>query len=155
MVACVCLAVLPLAAHAQSADLPNADLPGNSPSLPNSNLPGSMPSSNPIHLPSTDTSKAVTPWDPTVFPQGANVPQRNPSQPIPSEQRVDEREAMQRALDEARADAAAARQDAARARDDAAAARDEAADARAAAAALQLEREQQQARPPSEPEQAR
>ncbi|MDB4965245.1 MAG: hypothetical protein JWN44_934 [Myxococcales bacterium] len=39
------------------ADLPNANLPGNSPTLPNSDLPGSVPNDNPIALPSTDTSR--------------------------------------------------------------------------------------------------
>jgi hypothetical protein len=38
------------------ADLPNANLPGNSPTLPNSNLPGNLPTDNPIVLPNTDTS---------------------------------------------------------------------------------------------------
>ncbi|MCU1277526.1 MAG: hypothetical protein JWM53_1072 [bacterium] len=43
------------------ADLPNADLPGNSPTLPNSNLIGSLPTDNPITLPNTDTAgDAVT-----------------------------------------------------------------------------------------------
>ncbi len=41
------------------ADLPNANLPGNSPSLPNSNLPGPVPipEDRPIMLPNTDTSR--------------------------------------------------------------------------------------------------
>jgi hypothetical protein len=39
------------------ADLPNANLPGNSATLPNSNLPGSVPTDNPITLPNTDTSR--------------------------------------------------------------------------------------------------
>ena len=38
------------------ADLPNANLPGNSPTLPNSNTIGSLPTDNPITLPNTDTS---------------------------------------------------------------------------------------------------
>ncbi len=38
------------------ADLPNANLPGNSPTLPNSNLPGPVPTDEPIMLPNTDTS---------------------------------------------------------------------------------------------------
>jgi hypothetical protein len=38
------------------ADLPNANLPGNSPTLPNSNMIGSAPSDYPITLESTDTS---------------------------------------------------------------------------------------------------
>lgn len=42
-------------AHAQ-ADLPNANLPGNSPSLPNSNLPGPVTTDQPIMLPNTDSS---------------------------------------------------------------------------------------------------
>ena len=43
-------------ALAQPADLPNANLPGNSASLPNSNLPGPVPTDAPISLPNTDTS---------------------------------------------------------------------------------------------------
>ena len=39
------------------ADLPNANLPGNSATLPNSNLPGPLPTDNPIILPNTDTSR--------------------------------------------------------------------------------------------------
>ncbi|HWE28031.1 MAG TPA: hypothetical protein VHB97_08525 [Polyangia bacterium] len=43
------------------ADLPNANLPGNSATLPNSNQPGPLPTDNPIMLPNTDTSgSAVT-----------------------------------------------------------------------------------------------
>ena len=38
------------------ADLPNANLPGNSPSLPNSNMIGSLPTDHPVNLPLTDTS---------------------------------------------------------------------------------------------------
>jgi len=38
------------------ADLPNANLPGNSPTLPNSNLPGPVTTDHPIMLPNTDTS---------------------------------------------------------------------------------------------------
>jgi hypothetical protein len=38
------------------ADLPNANMPGNSPTLPNSNLIGSLPTDNPISLPNTDTA---------------------------------------------------------------------------------------------------
>jgi hypothetical protein len=43
------------------ADLPNANLPGNSATLPNSNLPGPVPNlaDNPIVLPNTDTSNAA------------------------------------------------------------------------------------------------
>jgi hypothetical protein len=39
------------------ADLPNANLPGNSATLPNSNMPGSLPTDNPITLPISDTSR--------------------------------------------------------------------------------------------------
>ncbi len=43
------------------ADLPNANLPGNSPTLPNSNLPGPVTTDQPIMLPNTDSSgTAVT-----------------------------------------------------------------------------------------------
>src|SRR6185312_13720528 len=38
------------------ADLPNANLPGNSPTLPNSNLPGPVTTDQPIMLPNTDSS---------------------------------------------------------------------------------------------------
>lgn len=38
------------------ADLPNANLPGNSPTLPNSNLPGPVTTDHPVMLPNTDTS---------------------------------------------------------------------------------------------------
>ena len=38
------------------ADLPNANLPGNSPTLPNSNTIGSLPTDNPITLPNTDSA---------------------------------------------------------------------------------------------------
>lgn len=38
------------------ADLPNANLPGNSPTLPNSNLPGPVTTEQPIMLPNTDSS---------------------------------------------------------------------------------------------------
>lgn len=38
------------------ADLPNANLPGNSPTLPNSNQPGPLSTDQPIMLPNTDTS---------------------------------------------------------------------------------------------------
>jgi len=43
------------------ADLPNANLPGNSPTLPNSNQPGPLPTDHPVMLPNTDTwGTAVT-----------------------------------------------------------------------------------------------
>src|SRR4249919_3291209 len=96
-----CVALLPLTATAQiqrSADLPNADLPGNGPSLPNSNLPGPVPTVNPLVLPSTDNVK-----EPELL-----------------------QAAIERALAESQADAEAARLDAAAARSEAAAARDEA-----------------------------
>jgi len=143
----VLLVLLPTAALAQSADLPNADLPGNAPTLPNSNLPGSLPTSNPISLPSTDTSKAVTPWEPTLFPPYSSVPKRNPTAPVPVEDRaVDQRALLEQALENARGEAAAAREDAAQARDEAAAARDEAAHAQSDAADLreQLAREHEE-----------
>lgn len=38
------------------ADLPNANLPGNSPTLPNANLPGPVTTDQPIMLPNTDSS---------------------------------------------------------------------------------------------------
>jgi len=38
------------------ADLPNANLPGNSATLPNSNLPGPVTTDQPIMLPNTDSS---------------------------------------------------------------------------------------------------
>jgi hypothetical protein len=38
------------------ADLPNANLPGNSPTLPSSNLPGPVTTDQPIVLPNTDSS---------------------------------------------------------------------------------------------------
>ena len=41
------------------ADLPNANLPGNSPTLPNSNTIGSLPTDNPISLPNTDSAGDV------------------------------------------------------------------------------------------------
>ena len=37
------------------ADLPNENLPGNSPTLPNSNLPGPVTPDQPIMLPNTDS----------------------------------------------------------------------------------------------------
>jgi hypothetical protein len=135
------LVLCPRLLFAQSADLPNADLPGNSPSLPNSNLPGSMPTANPITLPPSDTSKAVTPWNGLIFPEGSNVPERNPTQPIsqeewnqPLQQQLAESQAQTVA---AQKEAQAAREDAASARDEAAAARDEAAAARQDIADLQ------------------
>jgi hypothetical protein len=54
-IVCV-LSLIPLVAFADPADLPNANLPGNSPSLPNSNLPGSVPDDHPVQLPDTDTT---------------------------------------------------------------------------------------------------
>lgn len=43
------------------ADLPNANLPGNSPTLPNSNMPGPVTPDQPIMLPNTDSGgSAVT-----------------------------------------------------------------------------------------------
>jgi hypothetical protein len=50
----VALVLLPALAQ---AELPNANLPGNSPSLPNSNMPGNVPNpaNNPVVLPNTDT----------------------------------------------------------------------------------------------------
>jgi hypothetical protein len=134
-----------VAAFAQ-ADLPNANLPGNSPSLPNSNLPGSMPTDNPIYLPDSDTSPAVGHYGPSaIFQPGSNLPLRNPTlPPSPDEQAAarpqDERQQLQllttmRELAAAREQAAKAHEEAAAAKDEAAAARDEAAAARAAAAA--------------------
>jgi len=38
------------------SDLPNANLPGNSPTLPSSNLPGPVTTEQPIMLPNTDSS---------------------------------------------------------------------------------------------------
>lgn len=137
--------VAPVAARAQ-ADLPNANLPGNSPSLPNSNLPGSMPDNNPIYLPNTDTTKAVIPYDPTVFPDGANLPQRNPSQPLPPEV-AEPCAGVQQQLQQAQADVESARAEAQQAQDDAAAARDEAAAARAEAAALRTQLAEEPAQP--------
>ncbi|HEX9104110.1 MAG TPA: hypothetical protein VF997_17985 [Polyangia bacterium] len=37
------------------ADLPNANLPGNSPTLPSSNMPGPVTPDQPIVLPNTDS----------------------------------------------------------------------------------------------------
>lgn len=53
LLASVTLAVGVLVAQ---ADLPNANLPGNSPTLPNSNLPGPVTTEQPIMLPNTDSS---------------------------------------------------------------------------------------------------
>jgi hypothetical protein len=99
------------------ADLPNANLPGNSPSLPNSNLPGPMPTENPIYLPNSDTSRAVIlPGQNELFPNNATIPDRNPTMPPTpveqaaadaqrreQEQAVAQREAAQREADAAKA----------------------------------------------------
>jgi hypothetical protein len=147
----VSVGLLPLRAGAQSADLPNENLPGNSPTLPNSNLPGSMPDDNPVSLPNTDTSRAVIqPFDAeaVLYPPGSNVPVRNPSvPPTPLETVQEQQRAAQEAelarqaavLEAARLEAQLARDQAAAAQAEAAAARDEAAAARDQAAAVQDE----------------
>ena len=134
-------------ASAQSTDLPNANLPGNSPTLPNSNLPGSMPTSNPITLPNTDTTPATIPWYPNLYPEATNVPARNPTTPAPAEARSESpNAAILRALEQAQTDARNAQQEAAQARDDAAGAKEEAAKAVGESAALreQLAREHEE-----------
>jgi hypothetical protein len=113
---------------ALGTDLPNANLPGNSPSLPNANLPGSLPNDNPISLPNSDTTPSVWHYGADTFtPEG--LPLRNPTLP-PTPAEIEAAQAPQRAFEDqlnaARDDAAAAREDAARAREDAANAREEA-----------------------------
>src|SRR5437762_13805326 len=84
----VAVCLLGPAAAAAKADLPNANLPGNSPSLPNSNLPGSMPTDNPITLPSSETSRAVVqPGQERLYEPDSKPPSRNPTAPpSPDEQ---------------------------------------------------------------------
>src|SRR5437764_939264 len=74
---------------ALTTDLPNANLPGNSPSLPNSNVPGSLPDDNPVSLPNSDTSEAVIQPGGTgpLFSQ-EGLPQRNPTAPLTPEEQA-------------------------------------------------------------------
>jgi hypothetical protein len=144
----------PLSVRAQ-ADLPNANLPGNSPTLPNSNLPGSLPTDNPISLPSSDTTPSVVqPWSPYVFPFG-NLPVRNPTVPPTPDELVAIDEESQRRLNDAELaartirDSAAAREDAAAARENAAAAREDSAAVREDVAAT-VEQQAAPAAPPAE-----
>ena len=135
-----CAGVFVRSAAAQSNDLPNANLPGNSPTLPNSNLPGSMPTSNPITLPNTDTSRATVPWEPGLYPDGSNVPVRNPTAPAPPAERAEPDQAqIWRALVDAQVEAQRAQRDAAQARQEAAAAKEQADQATRDSAALRDE----------------
>jgi hypothetical protein len=97
------LSVVPCVSLADPADLPNANLPGNSATLPNSNLPGSVPDDHPVNLPSTDTTPPVYwpawwwPFQPT-----ASLPGREPPPaPLPEQEEATAR--LQRQLDAARA----------------------------------------------------
>jgi hypothetical protein len=151
------LTLAPQLAWAQDADLPNANLPGNSPTLPNSNLPGSLPTDNPIYLPNTDTSRAViAPGQDLVFPEGSNVPVRNPSAPLTPEERAalppspqEQLSAAQREAEAAKAEAVEAREQAAEAREEAARAREEAAKLREEAARARDEEEKTPEAPPA------
>jgi hypothetical protein len=132
---------------ALTADLPNANLPGNSPTLPNSNLPGVMPNDNPIYLPNSDTTPSVIQWgQPPGYWLPDGLPAFNPTKPLTPAEVQAIYEPQQKPLEEelyrAREDAAAARDEAARAREDAANAREDAADARDEAASLREESEQ-------------
>jgi hypothetical protein len=134
------LALVVLAGTATAQDLPNANLPGNSPTLPNSNLPGPLPTNNPITLPNTDTSQAVqVPFLDRLFQPGTNVPDRNPTIPPtpPEEAAATDRQIgeLQREVESSRAETAAARAEADEARQEASAAREAAAAAQAEAAA--------------------
>jgi hypothetical protein len=120
------LSLIPLVAVADPADLPNANLPGNSASLPNSNLPGSVPDDHPVQLPNTDTTPSTywpVAWS---FQPAPSVGGRNLQLALSPEQ-VDAIATLQRQLDETRAETEAARQEAAVARDEAARARSDAA----------------------------
>lgn len=152
----------PLSARAQ-ADLPNANLPGNSPTLPNSNLPGSLPTDNPISLPSSDTTPSVVQfWSPYVFPLGSNLPVRNPTVPptpdelvaidVETRRRLNDADLAARAIRDsaaARENAAAVRENVAAVRENAAAAREDSAAAREDVAAT-VEQQAAAAAPPAE-----
>jgi hypothetical protein len=77
------VSLFPLVAAADPADLPNANLPGNSASLPNSNLPGSLPDNEPITLPNTDTEPPIywpgPRWWPLAQPSIVRVPNLMPA----------------------------------------------------------------------------
>jgi hypothetical protein len=105
--------LLPLAfavgAVLAQADLPNANLPGNSATLPNSNMPGSLPTDNPLTLPITDTSRDAE----AQRAAAAEARARQERTDAAHEAQVQTQQIAVKALEEsarARADSAAAKQ---------------------------------------------
>ena len=97
------LSVFPCVTFADPADLPNANLSGNSATLPNSNLPGSVPDDHPVSLPNTDTTPPPPVyWPAWWWPFQPTARLREPP-PAPSPEQADVIARLQRQLAAARA----------------------------------------------------